>query len=234
MSPASQPASHEAGRATLARAEQTDGFFAREEADFLMDTVTSAPDGASILEVGSYKGRSTLFLLAAMRPGQRLFSVDSFRTAASYAGHSYSSLLTHVNDPRHHLLPMTLREARPHLQAIPFDVVFIDGDHSFVGASQDLALSVELARAGATILCHDVTDLFPGVQAATQALVSMAVLKESGRVSSLVAYSVTGRPSWLTDPAVYRDAELPGRLCVIAVPQRRLLPPRLLLWAAAR
>lgn len=212
MSAALQRADDKAPREMLARAEQTDGFFDRDEADFLMDSVASAPDGAAILEVGSYKGRSTLFLLAAMRTGQRLFSVDSFRTAASYAGHSYSSLIDHVNDPRHHLLPMTLLEARRHLRPITFDAVFIDGDHSFLGVSQDLALSLELSRAGTILLCHDVTELFPGVQAATQALVSMAVLKESGRVSSLVAYRVNGRPSWLTDPAVYRDIELPGSL----------------------
>ena len=211
MSADPQPAGDRARRVMLARAEQTDGFFGRDEADFLMDAVASAPDGAAILEIGSYKGRSTLFLLAAMRPGQSLYSVDSFRTAAAYAGHSYSSLIAHVNDPRHHLLPMTLAEARHHLQPIAFDVVFIDGDHSFLGVSQDLALSVELSRPGAMLLCHDVGELFPGVQAATQALVSMAVLKERGRVSSLVAYRVAGRPSWLTDPDVYRDAELPGR-----------------------
>src|ERR1700691_3295238 len=203
MSAAPQPADDKARRSMIARAEQTDGFFASDEADFLMDAVGSAPDDAAILEVGSYKGRSTLFLLAAMRTEQRLFSVDSFRTAASYAGHSYSSLIGHVNDPRHHVLPMTLSDARRHLKPLTFDVVFIDGDHSFLGASQDLALSLELSRAGTMLLCHDVTELFPGVQAATQALVSMAVLKESGQVSSLVAYRVTGRPSWLTDPAVY-------------------------------
>jgi predicted O-methyltransferase YrrM len=198
-----------ARRELLARAENTDGFFGRDEADFLMDVVTSAPADAAILEVGSYKGRSTLFLLAAMGPGQRLFSVDSFRVAAAYAGHSYSSLITHIVDPRHHLLPMTLLEARSHLRGISFDIVFIDADHSYLGASQDLALSVELSRVGASVLCHDVTECFPGVQAATQAFVSMAVLTELGRVSSLVAYRVMGRPSWLTDPAVYRDCELP-------------------------
>lgn len=204
-----QHSSELARRELLARAENTEGFFDRDEADFLMDAVTSAPADAAILEVGSYKGRSTLFLLAAMGPGQRLFSVDSFRVAGAYAGHSYSSLITHVEDPRHYLLPMTLLEARAHLHRITFDIVFIDADHSYLGASQDLALSVELSRVGASVLCHDVTECFPGVQAATQTLVSMAVLAELGRVSSLVAYRVTGRPSWLTDPAVYRGSELP-------------------------
>jgi len=209
MSHFAQHSGQAARRELLARAENTDGFFGRDEADFLMAAVTSAPPDAAILEVGSYKGRSTLFLLAAMGPGQRLFSVDSFREAAAYSGHSYSSLITHVGDPRQHLLPMTLLEARPHLRGIKFDIVFVDGDHSFLGASQDLALSVELSRVGASVLCHDVTECFPGVQAATQALKSMAVLTELGRVSSLVAYRVLGRPSWLADPAVYRDLELP-------------------------
>jgi hypothetical protein len=100
----------------------------------------------AILEVSSYKGRRTLFLLATIQPGQRLFSVDSFRTAASYKG------------------PFLFI---PRLQAITYDVVFIDGDHSFMGVSQDLALGVELSCAGAILLCHDVTGLFPDVWAAT-------------------------------------------------------------------
>jgi hypothetical protein len=146
MRPTPQPVGRDERCAMLARAERTDGFFDREEANFLMDAVASVSKGTAILEVSSYKGRSTLFLLAAIQPGQRLFSVDSFRTAASCKG------------------PFLFI---PRLQAITFDVVFIDGDHSFMGVSQDLALGVELSCAGAIPLCHDVTGLFPDVWAAT-------------------------------------------------------------------
>lgn len=194
----------------LERAKQTDGFFELDEAEYLASLVTCVSPHGSLLEVGSYRGRSTLFLLAAMGPAQRLFSVDSFRTAASYAGHSYPALLAHVGDPRHHVLPMQLREAHPQLRPIAFGLALIDADHSFRGASEDLALAVDLCRVGSLLLCHDVCDLFPGVQAVTQALVAAGVLEEHGRAGTLVAFRVAERPAWLLDPGVYRDTALPG------------------------
>lgn len=44
-----------------------------------------------------------------------------------------------------------------------FDVVFIDGDHSFDGASADLNNWGRRVRAGGLVLVHDATDQFPGV-----------------------------------------------------------------------
>lgn len=195
----------------------TDGFFAEEEAEFLRDQVDRLPGNASLLEVGSYKGRSSQFILASMAAEQRLVCVDVFRAAASYEGHSYAGLRIALNDPRVTVLPMTLRSAFRHLHEERFALTLVDADHSYTGAVEDLCLSVALAARGSTLLCHDVDEeLFPGVVAAIESLVARGVLLEVGeRVGSLGGYEVISRPTWLIDPGVYRDEELPE---VVALP----------------
>ncbi len=44
-----------------------------------------------------------------------------------------------------------------------FDVVFIDGDHGYEGAKQDLEMWGRRVRKGGLILVHDATSRFPGV-----------------------------------------------------------------------
>lgn len=188
----------------------TDGFFAEEEARLLRDQVRRLHPDAALLEVGSYRGRSSQFIMASMTSTQRLVCVDTFRSAASYGGHSYADLRLTLKDPRVTVLPMSLRSAVRHLQGECFGLALIDADHSYMGAVEDICLAVALAAPGSALLCHDVDEeLFPGVVAAIESLVTRRVLETGPRVGSLGSYVVRSRPTWLIDPGVYRDDELP-------------------------
>jgi predicted O-methyltransferase YrrM len=190
------------------RALNTEGFFEVEEATLLMKAVTMMPSEAIMLEIGSYYGRSTLFALSALSPDQRWVVVDSFRDAASYSGHSFWKLAQTLTDNRISLLPMTLQNAFLHLPQQNFDLVFVDGDHSFLGVTQDLSLSIALLKPGGNLLCHDVCELFPGVEATINLLESLDVIKMVEKVGSLALFSVHSRPSWLIDPSVYRGEQI--------------------------
>lgn len=191
-------------------ARGTDGFFAEEEAELLRDQVHALPERASLLEVGSYRSRSAQFILASMTSEQWLVCVDIFRHAASYGGHSYAELRTTLNDPRVTVLPMALHAAYRHLQGERFAFALVDADHSYTGAVADVCLAVALAGRGSRLLCHDVDEsLFPGVVAALESLVAPEVLQVGPRIGSLGCYEVRSRPTWLIEPGVYRDAELP-------------------------
>jgi predicted O-methyltransferase YrrM len=190
------------------KALSTPGFFAESEADFLIENVLKlSPDG-SMLEIGSFFGRSTLFALSALQPEQSMMVVDNFRVAAAYSGHSFQQLKTWVADPRVTILPLTLLEAAPHLQDTEPDIVFIDGDHSFYGVSQDLAISVSLSAIESLIMCHDVCDLFPGVMWATDMFVRAQILEHVETRRSLASFRVRSKPSWLMNPEVFRDTAL--------------------------
>jgi hypothetical protein len=75
---------------------RTEGFFTEEESALLMRAISDASDDAWMLEIGSYKGLSTLFALSVLRPGQHWIIIDAFRTAAKYSGHSVFHLLDTV------------------------------------------------------------------------------------------------------------------------------------------
>ena len=146
-----------------------------------------------------------------MTEEQELFCIDTFRSAASYGGLSYADLRNTLNDPRATVLPMSLRAAFRHLQGTDFSLALIDADHSYAVAVEDRCLAVALAARGSTLLCHDVDeDLFPGVVAALESLTSRQILETGPKIGTLGSYTVRARPTWLLDPGVFRDEELPG------------------------
>lgn len=195
-------------RVLYRRAVKTNGFFEKKEASLLMRAVMKASDEAVMLEIGSYFGRSTLFALSALKKNQRWIIVDSFREAASYSGHSFWKLTEALSDKRISLLPMTMREAYPHLLGRGFDLAFVDGDHSFLGVSQDVSLSIALLNLDGMLLCHDVCDLFPGVMATVELLQSAQVIELEEKVGTLTLFRVRSHPAWLVDPAVFRGEQL--------------------------
>lgn len=186
----------------------TEGFFEPHEAALLIEHVARAPEDARILEVGSYKGRSALFGLSALGPFQRWTCVDSFRTAASYSGHSADDLRRCLDDPRVEVIDSTLAEAEAVLADALFSVALIDGDHSLAGVIADSTRAISRMPAGSILLFHDYNDLFPGVVRAIDLLRDAGVLRTVGQAGSLVALKIVGRPTWLLDPGVYRDADL--------------------------
>jgi predicted O-methyltransferase YrrM len=197
-------------RVRYEQALATEGFFSPSEGQLLMRVLQRAGPRCRALEVGSYRGRSALFALAALPPNGRLIGVDAFIDAAGYAGHSAQDLRSRVGDDRFTVIEGTLAQAWDTVSAAPCDVALVDADHSFAGASADLALIVGLLRRGGRLLVHDVASWFPGVIAAVDALVGAGVLAELQRIESLYAFDVVARPRWLMVPAVDHGDELPS------------------------
>ena len=116
----------------------------------------------NILEIGSWKGKSTLMFLQA-RTNVRVTSIDPFcgppevpelagistenqynRTIRDYPGQTtlikkYSNDLTVCDD----LLNQT------------FDIVFIDGEHTYKAATNDIKLALVHTRSNGFIIVHD-------------------------------------------------------------------------------
>jgi len=160
----------------LAIAEAALGFMPVDEGLALYEAALAAPKGP-LLEVGSYCGRSTIFLgAAAAERGQLLFAVDHHRGSEEcQAGweHHDSTLA----DPETGLLD-TLKEFRknlwraglePHVVAVvgdslqvgalwatPLGFLFIDGGHSAAAAHGDFDTWVTHLMPGGILAIHDV------------------------------------------------------------------------------
>ena len=188
-----------------ARACAIEGYFTEQEASLLCRAIQTAGRPPVYLEVGSFRGRSTMFALSALPPEGRVIAVDAF----VYSDHSAAELRATLQDGRVSVLEGTLAQNWSRIARRRPNVVLIDADHSFAGVVVDLSLSVALAQADALIATHDFSDRFPGVKAAVGALVDAGVLRHVESSGDLAVWAVQERPAWLIDPRPELTSELP-------------------------
>lgn len=113
----------------------------------------------NVLEIGVHTGISTAALLLGVEEkGGHVWSVDvSGQSRYAWYGHPQWTFLLgdsgNILGRFAALLPTT------------FDLVYIDGGHSYEQAISDLANFSPLVRSGGLILLHDVlfTEFFPGI-----------------------------------------------------------------------
>lgn len=130
-----------------------------DEAAHLYRVASELPAGATIVEVGRFKGGSTLLIAAAMPAGAELHSYDlhvelppGFTAEAIDAGiraalERYGlgeNVTLHVADSRSVELP-----------AAGVDLLFLDGDHSYEGVRADFEHWLPALRPGASLFFHD-------------------------------------------------------------------------------
>lgn len=130
---------------------------------------TELGDGPlNILEVGSLYG-GTLITFMANFPGSRLTSVDlgigqhdhraeGVRAAqATWPEHAatYNCDLLAITGDSH--APEIIARAQ---ERGPFDLVFIDGDHTYAGVKQDAEAYGAMVRPGGLIAFHDVNAVY--------------------------------------------------------------------------
>lgn len=157
-----------------------------------------------IVEIGSWKGRSTTWLAHGARArGARVYAVDPHcgskeapeaRTLEAFiANLARAGLGGHVE-----LLVMTSAEAVDVIPA-PVELLFVDGDHSVEGARRDAQLWLPRVTVGGTAMFHDVaTSGYSGPRRVFQ----REICRSGGwhrvrRVGSMgIAERTAGRSAW--------------------------------------
>lgn len=135
------------------------GWLYREEVEFLR--ILGAAARVGVVEIGSWKGYSTIQLARNARAP--VYAIDPHKGTFGHRREgvkdTYDKFVQNINryGVRNRVVPlrMTSIEARRRYN-ISFDVLFIDGDHTFEGTAEHYNSWGRLLPRGGFIAFHDV------------------------------------------------------------------------------
>ena len=159
------------------------GWLSDAEADLLIAgavQVACAGGGRTLVEIGSYEGRSTVVLastLKALSPDSRLFAIDPHEGTVGAADRR----LTHGTSTEERFLANiaaagVAEQVRP-VRALSYevdwpqvgegraiDLLFVDGLHDRMNVERDFRCFAPFLASSAVVLFHDCADYYPGVR----------------------------------------------------------------------
>ena len=191
----------EAGRARQ-RAADVEGWLSDAQGRALFEAAAATTGRGAIVEIGSWKGRSTTWLASGARlAGRRVYAIDPHRqsredpgaaTLDAFLANLARNGLADVVDP----LIMTSEEAAARITA-PVELLFIDGDHTDEAVRRDAELWLPRLIEGGTVMFHDTaTAAYTGPRRVVRQMVCRnARFHRIRRVGSMVVAQRTARRS---------------------------------------
>jgi predicted O-methyltransferase YrrM len=143
-----------------------------DEAALLYRLARDAGSGPFV-EIGRFKGGSTLIFASALPEGVELWSYDLHvalrpdMPGAQLDAELGEALARYGLEHKVHLVVADSRKVEPPSSEI--ELLFVDGDHTYEGARADYERWSELVRPGGNLLFHDAVDtggygnVYPGV-----------------------------------------------------------------------
>ena len=140
--------------------------------------VADCPTDGRIVEVGSWKGKSTAFLLVEAwnkSPRIEIYAVDTWLGSEEHAGEEcikngtlYDEFLANVKPVRRQLVPlrMTSLNGANFFPDQCLDAVFIDAAHDYENVKADISAWTPKVKKGGVIAGHDYMCGWPGVDRA--------------------------------------------------------------------
>ncbi len=192
------------------------GWLTRDQARVLHDAALDLRAGATVVEIGSHQGRSTL-ALALARPDVTVVAIDPFRAGGMFGGPATREVfednlrraevrdrVDHVGEPSGDVRRGWRR---------PVDLVFVDGKHDVWSTRTDLGWA-GLLPPGGRVLVHDSFSSIGVTLALLAFVLPSRRLRYVGRVGSLATFErarpaardrwamVTELPWWLRNVGV--------------------------------
>lgn len=184
-----------------------EGWLEPEEADILMDAAARAlAEGGgrkSIVEVGSYQGRSTVALgsvARALRPGEaKVYAIDPHGGLVGALGQDLAPTEPTLDRFRANIAAHGLDGVVEAIVARstevawdrPIDLLFIDGLHDYVNVALDFFHFERWLVEGARVAFHDDAPYYPGVSAfINERIASGRYIQEAGAGSMTVIRKV--------------------------------------------
>jgi predicted O-methyltransferase YrrM len=141
------------------QASQVAGWLKEGQARLLWDEAVALAPGATIVEIGSHQGRSTVVLGNAARSVDgTLVAIDPFVEGRLFGGLStHDKFVRNVADAGVEDVVELVKDYSTRLRPSwtrPFDLLYIDGKHDYWTLSDDLRWAEHLPP-GAAVVIHD-------------------------------------------------------------------------------
>lgn len=215
----------------LHRVRSVEGWMTDDQARRLWESARGVGTTGRIVEIGSFRGRSTIVIAAAADEGVEVVAIDPH--AGGDRGPNEYDPDTQLGDADHETFHANLARAgvdervrhirRPSDEAGSeidgaVDMLYIDGAHRYRFAAADITRWGARVRPGGTMLIHDSFNAAGVMLAQLRHLLGGAEFRYIGRTGSLAEYrreslSARGR----VDNVVRQLAELPyfARNCLV-------------------
>lgn len=186
---------------TLAAIDGVEGWLSEGQARRLWECARRVPAGGRIVEIGSFRGRSTIVLSRAASPDVEVVAVDP------HGGGDRGPREIAPDAPRgerdHDAFHANLRRAsaeagvrhvrRTSQDALgeidcPVDLLYVDGAHRYAPARADLERWGDRVRPGGTMLVHDAYNAVGVTLAQLRTLLLSGRWRYGGRTRSLAEY----------------------------------------------
>jgi Methyltransferase domain len=179
-------------------ADSIPGWLTEAQAELLHEQAGTLPVGATIVEIGSHKGRSTVVLADAARAtGGTVVAIDPFIEGGVFGGSATRDHferhieLASVGDTVE--LVCDYSTAARTSWSRPFEMLYIDGKHDYWTFTDDLKWRVHLPD-GAPVLVHDCFSSIGVTLGVLLRVLPARDLRYERREGSLALFRV-GRPS---------------------------------------
>ncbi|CAN5696784.1 hypothetical protein BH11PLA1_BH11PLA1_03450 [soil metagenome] len=150
---------------------------------------------ANIVEIGSFRGRSTALLAAGAGPGGRVTAIDPHLDFEQDSTIHYgdadgcafdANMLRAGVAARVRKLRLKSSEALGAYGDAPIDMLWIDGDHHYPAVLDDLTRWGPLVRVGGVVACHDYLWWADVRRAWAEVIASTPRWKVEGQVESII------------------------------------------------
>lgn len=164
----------ETERALLEKIKHIEGLLVPGQEKTLYTLAASLPPNSTIVEIGSFKGRSTACLALGSLSSSRVYAIDTFKgnkedfiEGIQFEGGSfYSTFEKNMKTLGilKKIVPIIgLSSEVGESWKKPIDLLFIDGSHAYKDVKSDFDLFYPWVKSGGVVVFHDVTPDFSGV-----------------------------------------------------------------------
>ena len=145
------------------------GWMSDKELEWLSTRASKLKSGAIYLELGSYCGRSLLAAGLSLTSGSTLISVDVNWDNEDSTNHHLLDTFKMIKAARDQeinlcAMQMSSEKAFDMFKNMSFDMIFIDGSHTYKNVFYDISHWTQRVRSGGIISGHDYCDGWPDVQ----------------------------------------------------------------------